>query len=234
MTDLSVGYTTPVLTGVAFAMPPGAWWALLGPNGCGKSTLLDTLSGRLAPLAGHVAIAGHRLDRQPLAAKRALGYAVPPERLPGRLTGRECLDVFVHANGDGRDSDHVRALIAAWAFETDLRRYVDRMSLGMRQKVGLLLAFAGQPDVLLLDESLNGLDATSALALKRHLRDGVDARAFSVLLATHAMDVVSEYADRALVVNNGAIALRLDRSAWQQADLPLDRLIAQRLAEPQA
>ncbi|MEL7451438.1 MAG: ATP-binding cassette domain-containing protein, partial [Pseudomonadota bacterium] len=98
-TGLSVGYSTPVLSEVNLALPVGTWWGLLGPNGCGKTTLLDTLSGRLVPLAGRIAIGGHCLQEQPLAARRALGYAVPPDRLPARLTGRECLNVFIHSNG---------------------------------------------------------------------------------------------------------------------------------------
>ncbi|MEM1080024.1 MAG: ABC transporter ATP-binding protein [Pseudomonadota bacterium] len=226
---LTVGVDRPVLKDVNLNLPMGQWWTLLGPNGCGKTTLLDTLSGRLPPLAGQIGIAGHNLQRSPLAAKQRLGYAVPPDRLPDRLTGRECLNVFNQAHGMVGDGEAVQALVETWGFAKDLQQFIDRMSLGMRQKVGLLLAFAGRPDLLLLDESLNGLDPASALALKQRLRRGVERGAFSVLMATHSMDVVSQYADRALVCDQGQLALQLSREDMKQAKVPLDQFIAQAL-----
>ncbi|MEM7053406.1 MAG: ATP-binding cassette domain-containing protein, partial [Pseudomonadota bacterium] len=86
--NLSAGYDLPVLADVNLELPMGVWWTLLGPNGCGKTTLLDTLAGRLPALSGEVRIDGHAMQDKPISAKRALGYALPPYRLPDRLTGR--------------------------------------------------------------------------------------------------------------------------------------------------
>lgn len=227
---LDIGFKWPVLSAVNLDMPMGVWWALLGPNGCGKTTLLDTLAGRLPALEGDIVIGGHSLKKNPVSPRRCLGYALPPERLPQRLTGRECLDVFASINGNRTDSEYIQTLIDEWSFDNDLQKFVDRMSLGMRQKLGILLALAGQPRILIMDESLNGLDPTSALKLKRFLRRQVQRKTFSVLMATHALDVVDQYADRALVCNTGRIALSLDRTDLDQANGRLDQLIAQRLA----
>ena len=229
VSDLKVGYDLPVLSGVSMDVPSGVWWAVLGPNGCGKTTLLDTLAGRLPALQGDIHIGRHSLDHDPVAAKRALGYALPPERLPQRLTGRECLNVFAALNGNAADSEHVCTLMDEWNFQSDLQKFVDRMSLGMRQKLGILLALAGQPRIVIMDESLNGLDPASALKLKRFLRTQVQRKTFSVLMATHALDVVDQYADRAWVCNAGRMALSLDRTDLDQAHGRLDQLIAQRL-----
>ncbi len=227
--NLAVGFDQPILSDVNLEIPLGEWWTVLGPNGCGKTTLLDTLSGRLPPLSGHIDIAGHSLLDAPLQARQRLGYAVPPDRLPARLTGRECLNVFNQAHEAIADVEQVQFLIEAWDFSSGLNQFVDRMSLGMRQKTGLLLAFAGQPELIILDESLNGLDSASAVQLKRFLQNGINLKSFSVLMATHSMDVVSQYADQALVCHEGRVAIRLTQEELREADQPLDQLIAQRL-----
>jgi ABC-type multidrug transport system ATPase subunit len=87
-----------------------------------------------------------------------------------------------------------------------LDRFVDTYSLGTRQKLAVLLALIGAPRLIVLDEAFNGLDPASARSLKRHLRGLVDARRASVLLATHALDVVERYADRAALMLSGSIA----------------------------
>lgn len=228
--DLHVGFKYPVLSAVNLDIPIGVWWMLLGPNGCGKTTLLDTLAGRLPALTGDIEIGGYSIGKNPLPAKRSLGYALPPDRLPKRLTGRECLNVFAGINGNNTDSEHVQTLIGEWNFDRDLQKFVDRMSLGMRQKLGILLALAGQPKIVITDESLNGLDPSSALKLKRFLQTQVQRHRFSVLMATHALDVVEQYADAALVCDQGRVALSLSRHDLDQADGRLDQFIAERLA----
>jgi len=92
-----------------------------------------------------------------------------------------------------------------FAFAPMLDRFVDTYSLGTRQKLAVLLALLGTPRLIVLDEAFNGLDPASAKTLKRHLRTLVDTRRTSVLLATHALDVVERYADRAALLLAGRI-----------------------------
>lgn len=87
-----------------------------------------------------------------------------------------------------------------------LDRFVGSYSLGTKQKLAVLLALLGEPALVVLDEAFNGLDPASALVLKRHLRSRVSARRCGVLLATHALDVVERYSDRAALLLNGRIA----------------------------
>jgi ABC-type multidrug transport system ATPase subunit len=74
-----------VLKNVSLRLPAGEWFALMGPNGCGKSTLLDCIVGKLAPVSGHIQIAGHPLLTDTASAKRVLGYACAPDKLPPLL-----------------------------------------------------------------------------------------------------------------------------------------------------
>lgn len=195
-----------VIEDVSLQVRLGEWFALLGPNGSGKSTLLYCVAGLLSPLGGEIRLAGSSLAEHPRDAKRVLGFACAPERLPGLLTGRQCLEVYAAAKGIRRLDGEVIALANALGLEPLLDRYVDTYSLGMRQKLAILLALIGAPQVIVLDEAFNGLDPASARTVKQHLRERVGARRASVVLATHALDVVEGYADRAALLLNGRVA----------------------------
>jgi len=203
-----------VLRGLDLTLARGEWLALLGANGSGKSTLLDCCVGRLAPSAGDVRIDGHSIRSAPVAAKHRLGYAVPPERLPALLTARECLAVQAAAKGLAGIDAEVLDLAAALGLAPWLDDAVALMSYGTRQKVGALIALLGEPALVVLDETFNGLDPASALQFKRHLRARVDASRCGVLLATHALDIAERWADRVALLDEGAIV-----RTWTRAEI---------------
>jgi ABC-2 type transport system ATP-binding protein len=194
-----------VLRGVTLQVRTGQWFCLLGPNGVGKSTLLHCVAARLAPSAGDVLICGHSVRTQPVEAKSKLGYGCAPEQLPGLLTGRQCLEVYANAKGLERIDQDVIELGEALKFSGYLDRFVDTYSLGTRQKLCVLLALLGEPTLVVLDEAFNGLDPASALTVKRHLQQRLAANRCSVLLATHSLDIVEHYADKAALLLDGRI-----------------------------
>ena len=197
-----------VLNGVALRVDLGEWFCLLGPNGVGKSTLLHCIAGRLQPTSGDVRISGHPLATASAPAKARLGYACAPEQLPGLLTGRQCLEVYAIAKElDAIDAD-VYALAEALLFTPFLDGFVDSYSLGTRQKLCVLLALLGDPELIVLDEAFNGLDPRSALVLKRVLHERLSARRCGILLATHSLDIVEHHADAAALLLDGVIAQR--------------------------
>ncbi|HEY7887675.1 MAG TPA: ABC transporter ATP-binding protein [Steroidobacteraceae bacterium] len=203
-----------VLSGVDLAVDRGEWLALLGPNASGKTTLLHCIAGMLAPCAGTIVICGHSLREDAMAAKGALGFGCAPESLPDLLTGRQCLEIYAAAKGLAAINDEVLALAEEFAFAPMLDRFVGSYSLGTKQKLAVLLALLGEPALVVLDEAFNGLDPGSALVLKRHLRSQVSAGRRGVLLATHSLDIVERYSDRAALLLNGRIARE-----WNRAEL---------------
>lgn len=200
-----------VLNDVDLEVARGEWLALLGPNASGKTTLLHCVAGLQVPSAGSICICGHSLGRQAMAAKRALGFGCAPESLPDLLTGRQCLEIYAAAKGPAPIGADVLALAEEFALSPMLDRFVGSYSLGTKQKLAVLLALLGEPALVVLDEAFNGLDPASALVLKRHLRARVSARRCAVLLATHALDVVERYSDRAALLLNGRIGRQWTR-----------------------
>jgi len=211
---LRAGYgRQTVLSEVSFSIEPGQWYALLGPNGCGKSTLLDCVAGRLRPAAGRIAITGHDLSSDPLAAKHRLGFGCAPDALPALLTARQCLEIHAYAKGLPRVGADLMGLAEELRFLPYLESFVDTLSLGTRQKLAILLALVGDPGLIVLDEAFNRLDPASAVVLKGHLRNRLAAGA-SLLLATHAIDIVEHQADRAGLLLDGRL-----RREWSAAEI---------------
>lgn len=162
--DLHVAYGAErVLKGIDLQLDPGEFVTLIGPNGSGKTTLLHALAGMVPLSAGSIRIGGHDLAKAPQQAKATFGLAVDPVQLPGLLTGRECLALFAGARALPAIPPATPALGETLSLTPVLDRRVDSYSLGMRQKLGILLGLLGEPPLLLLDEPFNGLDPRSAL-----------------------------------------------------------------------
>ena len=195
-----------VLLDVNLTVGRGEWVALLGPNASGKSTLLHCVAGMMVPKSGSVEICGRSLREDPRGAKSKFGYACAPERLPKLLTGRQCLEIYAAAKGLPSIDASVLELAARFQYMALLDRFVEAYSLGTRQKLAVLLALLGEPELVVLDEAFNGLDPASSLALKHYLHERVGQGKCSVLLATHALDIVERYADRAALLLDGRIA----------------------------
>ncbi|MCB1554649.1 MAG: ATP-binding cassette domain-containing protein [Xanthomonadales bacterium] len=193
-----------VLRGVDLALHAGELVGLIGPNGSGKSTLLRAIAGSLPPDRGHIAIEGENIATDSLAARRRLGFAVDPERLPRLITGRQCLEIVARLREEEQAIADSLGLAGTLGLGPWLDRPVYAYSLGTRQKLAVVIALHGAPSLILLDEVLNGLDPLSAWALKQALRQRTDAGA-TVLLATHGLEVAERLLDRAVLLLDGRI-----------------------------
>jgi ABC-2 type transport system ATP-binding protein len=214
---LRAGYgPRTVLENISITLMAGDWFVLLGPNGCGKSTLLDCVASRLKPSGGEICIAGYSLAENAYEAKLRLGYGCAPDALPALLTSRQCLEVHAGAKGLAAISDDLLDLAEGLRFTPYLEAFVDTLSLGTRQKLAVLLALVGDPMLIVLDEAFNGLDPASALVLKRHLRARIERRGGALLLATHSLDIVEHYADRAAVLIDGKLEHEWTKDELQQ------------------
>ena len=204
------------LGGVSFQIRRGEIAALLGPNGSGKTTTLRILATALAPTAGHARIAGYDVTLQSLAVRRRIAYL--PENVPlyPEMRVEEYLEFRGRLRGlrGARLAERLRDAVERGGLGDVLRRAIGTLSRGYRQRVGLADCLLHEPEVLLLDEPLAGLDPAQVDAVRALLQGlGPDR---CVLFSTHVLAEAERLCHRALILNAGRLAA---------ADAP-DRLAA--------
>ncbi|QKD88372.1 ABC transporter ATP-binding protein [Xanthomonas axonopodis pv. vasculorum] len=181
---------------------------LIGANASGKSKLVRVLSGLHEISGGAVVYTDLELGSRP-----PVGLAVAPNMLPERLTGFHALDLVAAA----LRTNAIKVAID-YATVVDLYPYmhapIASYSLGTRQKLAISLAMVGTPRLLLLDESLNGLDLPSVGRTLKFLRELTQVSGQSVLLVTHNIDLAQSYAQRVWMLENGRLARE-----WKQDEL---------------
>ena len=174
----------------------GAMVALLGPNGAGKSTALLAIAGGLRPSKGDLAA-------DPLAAKRQLGLADQPPSLYEYFTVAEHVEMIATVRG-ASDRAAERALLDQLGLAAVADRPCRELSFGMRQRVGLAAALVAEPAVILLDETLNGLDPHAARRARAALAAAA-ARDAAIVMSTHLLDVAERIATRVVIMDKGRI-----------------------------
>jgi ABC-2 type transport system ATP-binding protein len=192
--------------GLEIEVATGELFGVLGPNGAGKTTTLMILAGLLEPTSGEVEVAGYRLATEPLEAKRRLGYVPDRPYIYEKLTGREVMRLF----GDLYDleSERIDRLSREWLATFDLAAKADQLvesySHGMKQRLVLAATLMHDPEVLVVDEPMVGLDPAGARLLKNLMRERCD-RGRTVLMSTHTLQVAEETCDRIAIIDRGCI-----------------------------
>jgi ABC-2 type transport system ATP-binding protein len=200
---LTVRYGKRVaVDGLSLALEAGEIALLLGPNGAGKSTTLAAMAGAIAPSAGTVRIGGVDLAQAPRVARAKVGFADQPPALYEYFTVEEHVGFVAEARG--ADRAEVGRLLGELGLTRIAGRPCRELSFGMRQRVGLAAALIGPIEVVLLDETLNGLDPYAARAARAALRAAAD-RGATVLMSTHLLGVAERMCDRILVMDHGAL-----------------------------
>jgi len=192
------------LQGFDLRVAPGEICGLLGPNGAGKTTAMRILVGLIPPDAGSVRLAGYDLARNPVEAKRRLGYVPESPRVYEMMSPEAFLDLVgaLHhlpiATSRSRRTDVLELLGLGNAKHKPLKT----LSKGMRQQVVVASALIHQPDVLVLDEPFDGLDATTVSILKRVLTQ-IASEGRTVIFSSHILEVVARICSRICILHDG-------------------------------
>ncbi|MFN2425424.1 MAG: heme ABC exporter ATP-binding protein CcmA [Candidatus Binatia bacterium] len=203
--------TTPVLRRLDLGVARGECVAIFGPNGAGKSTLLRTLAGLLRADAGTVEVFGCALPADS-SLRRRIGYLGHDAFLYRDLDARENLDYYGRLFGV-RDAGRSAAMLAEVGLTNVAAKRVGSFSRGMLQRLGLARALLHEPELLLLDEPLTGLDPEGAEILSAIL-SRLRSAGVTVLMATHDIARALESATRAVVIGRG-------RVGWDSGDGPV-------------
>jgi len=191
------------LFGLDLEVGAGEIFGFLGPNGAGKSTTMRLLLDLIRPTSGSACILGLDTRRESVEIRRRVGFLPGDLALYPKLTGRNVLDYFAELRG-GVDA-RTRASLAE-RFDADLDRPLGQLSTGNRQKIGLIQAFMHEPELLILDEPIAGLDPLVQRSFHSLLRE-VAAEGRTVFLSSHTLSEVEHVTSRLAILRQGRLVV---------------------------
>ena len=189
----------PVVSGVDVTIDQGEIYALVGENGAGKSTLMKMLSGLAKPSSGEVILFE---NKNPEVMRYRIGCLIDSPALDGRLNVKNNLVMFAKAYGCYTPQliDQTLELIG---LTNHTKKAVSKLSLGMKQRLAIGIALLGSPDLLILDEPVNGLDPIGIQEIRQLLLKLKEERNTTILISSHLLDEVSKIATKYGFMKNG-------------------------------
>jgi len=194
----------PAVDEVSFTIRPGEVLGYLGPNGSGKTTTVSMLTGLLQPTRGHIFFDGRNIKDHLIEYKKRLGYVPEEPHVYPYLSGREYLELVGRLRSvpqkllDQKISD----LLHLFNLDSDRHTLISSYSKGMKQKILISAALLDNPEVLIFDEPLSGLDVTSALVLKNLVR-ALAGEGKIILYSSHVLEVVEKVCSHVLILRRG-------------------------------
>src|SRR5215831_8245047 len=196
----------PVVNEVSFTINAGEVTGYLGPNGSGKSTTVKMLAGLVEPTTGHILLDGIDIRRNLIGFKRLLGYVPEEAHVYPSLTGMEYLQLMGRLRELPERVVNEKATDLLKLFSLYLQRHAPlaAYSKGMKQRVLISAALLHDPDILIFDEPISGLDVSSALLFK-HLVAELASRGKIILYISHVLEVVERICAKVIIIYKGEI-----------------------------
>jgi len=195
-----------VVKAVSFCAKPGEILGCLGPNGAGKTTTVKMLAGLLEPTAGKIFLNGKEMDSDIIGYKRKIGYIPEQSEIYPHLSGRE----YLQLTGRLRQMQEqvlekkIDGLMELLGLSIDMHLPISNYSKGMRQKILIAAALLHDPDILLLDEPLSGLDVSTTLVFKDIVTQ-LAKMGKIIIYSSHILEVVERICNRVVIIDKGKI-----------------------------
>jgi len=215
---------TTALDSVCLAMPRGAVYGLVGPNGAGKTTLIKHLLGLLRAESGWVRVFGLDPVADPVGVLSRIGYLSEERDLPGWMRVDELIR-YSRAFYSAWDDAYAEELRQAFALDATTK--TRHLSKGQKARVGLLIALAHRPELLVLDEPSSGLDPLVRRDILGAIMRTIADEGRTVLFSSHLLEEVEQVADHVTMISRGAIALSAPLDAIKRSH----RCVTVRFAE---
>ena len=196
----------PVVDDVSFTVKPGEVTGYLGPNGSGKSTTVKIITALIEPSAGKVLLDGQDIRDDLIGFKRRLGYVPEEAILYSYLTGLEYLQLIgcLRSMPPRETERKANDLLELFSLHPHRHAPISTYSKGMKQRILISAALLHDPEVLILDEPLSGIDVTSALLFK-HLLGALARRGKMILYISHVLEVVEKVCAQVIIIYRGEI-----------------------------
>ena len=221
--------TKPVLKDINLEVKAGEVIGYIGPNGAGKSTTVKILCGLLTDYEGTVTIKGFDVKKDTLQVKRMIGYVPELAELYDVLTPMEYLQFSgaLYEMDEAICEERIHRMMQAFGLSGHIHQRMDSFSKGMRQKVLLASGLLHNPDVLILDEPLSGLDANSVIIVKE-LISKLAAEGKTIFYCSHMMDVVEKVSHRIVLIDEGRVVANgsFDELQQKQGNQSLEKIFA--------
>ena len=205
---------------VSFTLEPGTLTVLLGPNGAGKSTIIKSIIGFLK-YQGEITVNG--MNNKTVEARKVLGYIPEMPSLYPTLTVAEHMEFIARAYKLTDYKDRINLLLERFELDDKRKKFGDELSKGMQQKLNLCLGLLPDPDIILLDEPLLGLDPHAIKELKNYIEEMRKAGK-TMLISTHIIDSVDMLWDRTIIMQNGQIKANVTRNEVDESGKTLEDL----------
>jgi len=196
----------PAVDRVSFTVRPGEVLGYLGPNGAGKSTTIKMLAGLMDPTKGTILYNGRPITSDIVEYKRRLGYVPEQSEIYPHLSGYDYLLLVGRLRGLPEPSlrEKARAFLRVFDLDSDRDNPIGSYSKGMRQKVLISAALLHDPEILLLDEPLSGLDVTTGLVVRDLVRRLAGEQKI-VVYSSHVLEVTEKICTRVLILDKGRV-----------------------------
>jgi ABC-2 type transport system ATP-binding protein len=194
--------------GLDLVVPPGCFFGFLGPNGAGKTTTIRMLMGLIPPTSGEIEILGMPLPGKDVEIKKRIGLVPDETLLFDHLTGLEFVEFVGRMYGLDRSlaRERARELLALFELDSTQRKLIGEYSKGMRKRVAMAAALIHRPQLFLMDEPFEGVDAVGARLMKDILIEQVRQGA-TIFLTSHVLEVVERLCDRIAIIHDGRLVV---------------------------
>jgi ABC-2 type transport system ATP-binding protein len=194
--------------GLTLTVPAGCFYGFLGPNGAGKTTTIRMLMGLVPPTSGEIDILGYSLPTQDIEIKSRIGLVPDESLLFDHLTGTEFIEFVgrMYRLAPAVAKERARELMALFELDAGTRKLIAEYSKGMRKRVAMAASLIHRPQLFLMDEPFEGVDAVGARLMKDILLDQVRQGA-TIFLTSHVLEVVERLCDRVAIIHDGKLVV---------------------------
>ena len=192
-----------ILEDISLSVPAGSIFGFVGPNGAGKTTTIKCLTGLLHAREGALALFGMELRSKRTDILSRTGVMVEEPSLYGHLSASENLNICLRLKG--RKAASIPGLLQTVGLAKDAHRPVRQFSSGMKQRLALALALAGEPELLILDEPVNGLDPAGIIEIRQLLQSLNRERGVTIFISSHILGEIEKLCDHVAVIHKGQI-----------------------------
>ena len=191
------------LIDVSFSLKKGDIVGFLGPNGAGKTTLMKIITSILKPDSGDITINGYDTQKNEISTKRQIGYLAENNPLYKDMLVTEYLDFVASLYEIENKKDKVKEIIKKTGLEGEIKKKIEELSKGYKQRVGIAAALVHDPNVLILDEPTTGLDPNQLIEIRKLIQEIGQEKI--VLLSTHILQEIPKICNHIIIINKGRI-----------------------------